>query len=61
MHPFFFAGFVMGFVIALSLIIGIALIPVVLGVLLLALVYAYYKYRREGKKREKLLKHIYGE
>lgn len=57
----FLSGFFLGFVVALSLIIGVALIPVVLGLILAILLYAYYKYRREQKRREEILRQIYGE
>jgi len=55
----FFVGVVAGFVLAVSLIIGVALIPIILGVILLMVAYAYYRYRKEQKKREEILKRIF--
>ncbi|NPB08492.1 MAG: hypothetical protein GXN96_06140 [Aquificae bacterium] len=57
----FLAGVIVGFVLALSLIVGIALIPLLLGFLLLVMIYAYYRYRREQKKREEILKRLFEE
>lgn len=57
----FLTGFILGFVVALSLIIGIALIPVILGLVLIFLIYLFYKYKKEQKRREEIFRQIYGE
>jgi len=48
----FLAGFVLGFTTALVLIVGIVVLPVVLGLILILGVFAYLKHRKEQRRRE---------
>ncbi|NPA41057.1 MAG: hypothetical protein GXO18_02150 [Aquificae bacterium] len=55
----FLSGFVVGFITALVLIIGIAVLPVIIGVVLVLSAFAYYKYRKEQKRREQILREFW--
>ncbi len=55
----FLSGFVVGFITALVIIIGIAILPVVLGVILVLSLIAYFKYRKEQKRRERILREFW--
>ncbi len=55
----FLSGFIAGFITALVLIIGIAVLPVVLGVILVLGLVAYFKYRKEQKRREEILREFW--
>ncbi len=57
----FLVGFVVGFTTALVIIIGIVVLPVILGVVLIMSLYAYYRYRKEQKRREELLKEFWNQ
>ncbi len=57
----FLTGFVLGFATALALIIGIVVLPVILGLFLVILLIAYFKYRKEQKRREEILKDFWKE
>ncbi|WP_164930738.1 intracellular growth attenuator family protein [Aquifex aeolicus] len=56
---FFLAGFAFGFLLAVALIVGITLIPFILLGVLIFMAYAYYKYRKEQKRREEILRRYY--
>ncbi len=42
-------GFVVGFITALALIIGITVIPIILAVILIFLAYGWYRSKKETK------------
>ncbi|RUM31465.1 MAG: hypothetical protein DSY32_01130 [Aquifex sp.] len=56
---FFLAGFVFGFLLAVALIVGITLIPFILLGVLVFMAYAYYKYKKEQKRKEEILRRYY--
>jgi len=53
------SGFIAGFLVALTLIVGITLIPVILFVFLVLGIWAYLKWKREQKRREELLRRYF--
>ncbi|WP_457599896.1 hypothetical protein [Hydrogenivirga sp.] len=57
----FLSGFFFGFLTALVLIIGIAVLPVILGIVLVLSIFAYFKYRKEQKRREEILREFWEE
>ncbi len=57
----FLGGFVLGFITALTLIIGIIVLPIVLGIFLILGIIAYFRYRKEQKRREEILKEFWEE
>lgn len=57
----FLAGFVVGFIAALTLIVGIIVLPIILGIMLIIGVMAYFKYRKEQKRREEMLREFWEE
>ncbi len=58
---FFLAGFFVGFTTALVLIIGIAVLPIIIGVVLILSLMAYFKYRKEQRRRERILREFWEE
>ncbi len=55
----FLSGFILGFITALTLIIGIAILPVILGAILILGIIGYFKYRKEQKRREEILREFW--
>ncbi len=46
----FLSGFVVGFITALTIIVGVIVLPIILGAFLIIGVYAYFKYRKKQKR-----------
>ncbi len=57
----FLSGFVLGFITALTLIVGLVVLPVALGLILILSLIAYFRYRKEQKKREEILREFWDE
>ncbi|RLJ71481.1 hypothetical protein BCF55_1783 [Hydrogenivirga caldilitoris] len=57
----FLLGFFAGFITALALIVGVIVLPIILGVVLVLGIIAYFRYRKEQKRREEILREFWGE
>jgi len=57
----FLSGFVLGFITALTLIVGVVVLPVILGLILVLGIIGYLRYRKEQKRREEILREFWGE
>jgi len=57
----FLSGFVLGFITALTLIVGLVVLPIVLGFILILSLVAYFRYRKEQKRREEILREFWNE
>ena len=55
----FLSGFVFGFITALVLIFGIVVLPVIPGIILILSLLAYFKFRKEQKRRERLMREFF--